>query len=102
MDREEKDTKEKHAEKDRTSAEMLWRFWQEIIIETDNQGWRNEKLPRDWYITLIVEIYRKEDPKEFESNKCSNEHRMNTRIKKKLEEKLAEVQNGFRKDRSME
>jgi hypothetical protein len=97
---------------DKITAEMMKYMGdrgRQILLEILNKVWKEEKIPRDWEVGLIVPIYKKGDKKD-----CNNyrgitllstvmkilEQIIEKRLRRQIEASLAEAQSGFRKGRS--
>lgn len=83
----------------------------ELLTQLFNLAWKNERIPRDWELGMILPIHKKGDNKE-----CMNyrgitimsvmsklyERILEKRLKEVVEGQLEEPQSGFRKGRSVQ
>ena len=99
---------------DKITPEMLKHMGNtgvKLLVDLINTVWKQEKIPKDWEVGIIMPIYKKGDSRE-----CSNyrgitllssvakiyEDIINRRLKHILEPQLDEAQCGFRKGRSIQ
>jgi Reverse transcriptase (RNA-dependent DNA polymerase) len=99
---------------DKITSEMLKNMGEKaakLLLQLYNTAWRQEIIPSDWEVALILPIFKKGDSKQCNNYRgisllCTPmkvfEKILDAKLRRKIEYTLHEAQSGFRKGRSVQ